>query len=107
MGNALHTESDPTSPQYTEAELAAHARLISLATRSYERCNRRRAARSADSWAAIANLLWDAMQDAGLVLLPRDSQRRRFVRDRYQDAENRRVALRDRQANDADRLGLN
>jgi hypothetical protein len=84
---------------YTDADFVAHARLISLATRAYERANRRRTARTGNGWASIAALLWEAMQGPGLVLL--QGERRRFVRDRYRDADQMRAQLRRQEADPA------
>lgn len=77
MHNAPTTES---------AESAL--RDINFALRSYERCAARASERTSHGWDAIASMLWTSMQGpAAIAVLPLGSERRRFVADRYRDAD--------------------
>jgi hypothetical protein len=74
---------------------AAVAREVNFALRSYERCAARSSRRSAQNWADIASMLWSSLQGpAALAMLPIGSDRRRFVMDRYRDADTRRAMAR-------------
>lgn len=72
---------EQVDPELAERELRhAQARYNALCRRP----------RSRHAWSAIAMRLWNVMQGpANLAMLPKGSEKRRFIHDRQQDAQSR------------------